>query len=107
MADALILQLDLPLVGVGRIRAAGELDVATAHALLDAVDVGLDVLLDGDGDSTIELDLRSIGFCDVAGARAVVAATGRASRRTRHVELRQSSSVRRALRLSELDRALG
>jgi anti-anti-sigma factor len=102
MVTGLALRLDAPSPGEGRIRASGDLDAATAHALLDAVDVQLDLLGPAARIARFELDLSAVVFCDVAGARAVLTAADRATRRSAHVDVLGSRSIRRALDLSGL-----
>lgn len=67
-----------PSGATGRIRATvhGRLDLVTADQLRSEVLA----LLPGDGTGALELDLSRVGFCDMAGVRALVDAHTAAGR---------------------------
>ena len=80
--------------GTIHVRAAGELDLATAPQLASAL-----AALNGHGD-TIELDLGGVTFIDLAGLRAILDA--RCHARARGQEFRIAVTGRACARLLEL-----
>ena len=60
-----------PMVGSAGLRLIGDIDLATAAALAEA----LDELVHGDGD--VHLDLAQLQFVDVSGASVMIAAATR------------------------------
>jgi anti-sigma B factor antagonist len=80
------------------LRVAGELDVATAPALRDA----LDGLVDG-GCQHVDVDVSCVPFCDSSGFHALVDARRRLGRRGGTLELHHPCrSLRLLLELFEL-----
>ena len=98
----LTIYLDSPTQRCGRVRAAGELDAGSAHALVDAVGVDIDEVA-GPHIERLELDLRLISFCDAAGARAVVAAAARAEGAGLEVRMLTSPCIRRIWAIGSTD----
>jgi anti-anti-sigma factor len=90
-----------PAPPVARVRAAGELDLATAPRL----QAELEALLE-DGYCELDLDLNDVSFCDVAGLnmllRARTAATAAGGYLTVHG---RCDSLRLMLRVLRLERA--
>jgi anti-sigma B factor antagonist len=79
-----------------RLHLAGDLDIATAPALDDALHEAVALA------PLVVLDLRDLDFVDVAGVRAVAKARARARRAGRQVVvLRGSPSVDRVFSLTQ------
>jgi anti-anti-sigma factor len=86
-------------VGVTRVAAAGELDIATA------TDFGIELarVIDEHGPDVL-IDASSLTFCDARGLAAIVAADGLASRRGGSVTLTGvRPQMARILRITRLD----
>ena len=96
MASDLTVGLDAPRGGCGTVTASGSLTEATAHTLLDALDVELGPI-GGDELVAVEVDLRRIGRCDRDGVRVILALVRRAGRRGVRTRVLPSPCVRAAL----------
>lgn len=89
--------------GGATVRVAGELDVAGAPLIDDALQ-----MVPAARRRDVRLDLRAVSFCDCAGLNAFIA--GDAMLRAaggRLTLIRPSAPVRRLLSLTEIDRFLG
>ena len=85
--------------GVARVTASGELDLATAEQLEEALK-----RQERDGPPVIVLDLRALAFMDSTGLRTVLAADARARERGgRLVIVRGPEEVQRVFRLTRMD----
>jgi anti-sigma B factor antagonist len=90
-----------PAPPVARVRAAGELDLATAPCL----QAELDALLD-DGYCELRVDLGDVSFCDVAGLNMLLRARAAAVAASGHlVVYGRCPTLRMMLRLLNLERA--
>ena len=74
------------------VRAAGELDIASAPALEDSLLHALE-----SGASSIVLDLTSVGFIDSAGMRMVLWAAGRSDQKEDRLRTRCGACVTRRM----------
>jgi anti-sigma B factor antagonist len=88
---------------VARVRAAGELDLATAPRLQTA----LDALL-RDGYCQLDVDLDDVGFCDVAGLNLLLRARAAAVAAGGDLVVHgRCPTLRLMLRVLHLERAFG
>lgn len=101
----IIVQLDLPGGPPGNdprcivVKVAGELDIATAPELKDAVVAAID-----EGATEVVLDASGIEFIDASGVRAMLGMTEAAKKAGSSLRLRQPSRpLRRIFDLLELD----
>jgi anti-sigma B factor antagonist len=92
-----------PVPPVARVRAAGELDLATAARLQSAFDALL-----RDGYHELEVDLDEVGFCDVAGLNMLLRARAAAVAAGGDLVVHgRCPTLRLMLRVLHLERAFG
>jgi anti-anti-sigma factor len=92
--------LAISTAGPGALALAGELDMSNADALADAIAVA------AHGGDALVIDMRELTFIDVAGLRAIHAASRRFGRRGDMVLLSPPSMVRRMMPVLGIDGAL-
>ena len=88
--------------GVIHVELSGELDIATAPKLEDALQQ-----VEAARPSLIAIDLRGLEFMDSSGLRALISADTRARKEARRLVLvRGSERVQRVLSITRLDERL-
>ncbi|WP_436786019.1 STAS domain-containing protein, partial [Yinghuangia sp. YIM S10712] len=85
------------------VEVAGELDIDSRDELREALD---DVIRNGAPARVVVVDFSRLEFCDATGLGVLVAARKAAERRLAELRLVCRGTIRRLVRITELDRSI-